>query len=299
MVVKNKQMEALLRDAIKIAKTSNDKERIERFTNTIFNSFNKYDLNEKEIKKAQKILANELGISDNFFDLNTPNLEKRIKDVVGEVKSHKFKGKFKDLNTGKEVEDKKDEVEEPATPNYKSLSAYNRWLKINGIKTSDIKAGNIYAYDYDFRKHYKDVKYYDKSPYCYVYFVDGDDYWGLNLHFLPVKMREEMITYLEGAKTKRGLLQRIKGLFKKNGKVNVKNIKKISKKNYKQFKAVFSATGLIIRHYKKSRNNEVRIIPNEKVLEGSKYIANTYEGVTYSERMSKFIKDFKKASGKK
>lgn len=55
-----------------------------------------------------------------------------------------------------------------------------------------IKPGNMYMFMYDAK--YKDtLPYYDRFPMIFPFRVEGDRFWGINLHYLPHRTRAQLM----------------------------------------------------------------------------------------------------------
>lgn len=60
---------------------------------------------------------------------------------------------------------------------------------------SRIKPGNMYMFQYD--PKYKDtLPYYDRFPLIFPFRVEGDRFWGINLHYLPHRIRAQLMDSL-------------------------------------------------------------------------------------------------------
>lgn len=60
---------------------------------------------------------------------------------------------------------------------------------------SQIKPGNMYMFQYD--PKYKDtLPYYDRFPLIFPFRVEGDRFWGINLHYLPHRIRAQLMDSL-------------------------------------------------------------------------------------------------------
>lgn len=60
---------------------------------------------------------------------------------------------------------------------------------------SQIKPGNMYMFQYD--PKYKDtLPYYDRFPLIFPFRVEGDRFWGINLHYLPHRLRAQLMDSL-------------------------------------------------------------------------------------------------------
>ena len=60
---------------------------------------------------------------------------------------------------------------------------------------SQIRPGNMYMFQYD--PKYKDtLPYYDRFPLIFPFRVEGDRFWGINLHYLPHKIRAQLMDSL-------------------------------------------------------------------------------------------------------
>jgi hypothetical protein len=70
--------------------------------------------------------------------------------------------------------------------------------KLKGDKTaqtSDLEGGNMYFYVYD-AKHKKTLPYYDRFPLCIPYTEAEGGFLGINLHYLPYKLRAVLMDEL-------------------------------------------------------------------------------------------------------
>ena len=52
--------------------------------------------------------------------------------------------------------------------------------------------GHMYMYMYD-PKHKDTLPYYDRFPLVFPYHVQGDRFWGINLHYLPLPLRAKLM----------------------------------------------------------------------------------------------------------
>lgn len=186
--------------------------------------------------------------------------------------------------------------------NFNSLSEYEKQVKQWG-QTSKIKAGYFFSYNYAFIKDKKNpqLKYYDTMPLAFVYYVKGDDFWGINLHHAPVEFREDILRYLFGDKwmdSQEGFFgkakqvaatikQKLKRLFTSKGTPKKTEFKKISK-NYKQLMKVYSDASLMVRRYKVSRSTESYTINSTGMPLLMQYTAPTYYKSTYKAAMKNF-----------
>ena len=58
-----------------------------------------------------------------------------------------------------------------------------------------IKPGNMYMFQYD--PKYKDtLPFYDRFPLIFPFHVEADRFWGLNLHYLPHRLRAQLMDAL-------------------------------------------------------------------------------------------------------
>ena len=60
---------------------------------------------------------------------------------------------------------------------------------------SKIKPGNMYMFMYD-PKYKETLPYYDRFPLIFPFRVEGDRFWGINLHYLPHKIRAQLMDSL-------------------------------------------------------------------------------------------------------
>lgn len=60
---------------------------------------------------------------------------------------------------------------------------------------SQIKPGNMYMFQYD--PKFKDtLPYYDRFPLIFPFRVEGDRFWAINLHYLPHRIRAQLMDSL-------------------------------------------------------------------------------------------------------
>ena len=58
-----------------------------------------------------------------------------------------------------------------------------------------IKPGSMYMFMYD--PKFKDtLPYYDRFPMIFPFRVEGDRFWGINLHYLPLRVRAQLMDSL-------------------------------------------------------------------------------------------------------
>jgi len=80
----------------------------------------------------------------------------------------------------------------------KGFSRVNEEQLLNGDKTrlvNKIKPGNMYMFMYDAK--YKDtLPYYDRFPMVFPFRVEGDRFWAINLHYLPHRLRAQLMDSL-------------------------------------------------------------------------------------------------------
>lgn len=60
---------------------------------------------------------------------------------------------------------------------------------------SQIKPGNMYMFQYD-PKMKDTLPYYDRFPLIFPFRVEGDRFWGINLHYLPHRIRAQLMDSL-------------------------------------------------------------------------------------------------------
>lgn len=74
--------------------------------------------------------------------------------------------------------------------NEKSLMNKDKTRLVNRIKP-----GNMYMFQYD--PKFKDtLPYYDRFPLIFPFRVEGDRFWGINLHYLPHRIRAQLMDSL-------------------------------------------------------------------------------------------------------
>jgi len=80
----------------------------------------------------------------------------------------------------------------------KSFKNVNERKLLTGDSTrmvNKIKPGNMYMFQYD--PKYKDtLPFYDRFPLIFPYHVESDRFWGLNLHYLPHRLRAQLMDAL-------------------------------------------------------------------------------------------------------
>lgn len=69
-----------------------------------------------------------------------------------------------------------------------------------GRLTNEARPGNMYMYIYD-AKHKDTLPYYDKFPLVFPFKVASDRFWGINLHYLPLPMRAQLMDSLYDIRT--------------------------------------------------------------------------------------------------
>ena len=57
---------------------------------------------------------------------------------------------------------------------------------------STIRPGHMYMFMYD-PKYKETLPYYDRFPVIFPFRVEGDRFWGINLHYLPVNLRAQLM----------------------------------------------------------------------------------------------------------
>lgn len=60
---------------------------------------------------------------------------------------------------------------------------------------SKIEPGNMYMFMYD-PKYKETLPYYDRFPMIFPFRVEGDRFWGINLHYLPHRTRAQLMDSL-------------------------------------------------------------------------------------------------------
>ena len=76
------------------------------------------------------------------------------------------------------------------TINEKSLMNKDRTRLVNRIRP-----GSMYMFQYD-PKYKETLPYYDRFPLIFPFRVEGDRFWGINLHYLPHKIRAQLMDSL-------------------------------------------------------------------------------------------------------
>ncbi len=61
--------------------------------------------------------------------------------------------------------------------------------------TGQIKPGNMYMFQYN-PKYAAELPYYDRFPLIFPFRVEGDRFWGINLHYLPHRLRAQLMDSL-------------------------------------------------------------------------------------------------------
>ena len=61
--------------------------------------------------------------------------------------------------------------------------------------TTKIKPGSMYLYYYD-PKWKEELPFYDRFPLVFPFRVEGDRFWGLNLHYIPLPLRAKLMDAL-------------------------------------------------------------------------------------------------------
>lgn len=74
--------------------------------------------------------------------------------------------------------------------NEKSLMNKDKTRLVNRIKP-----GNMYMFQYD-PKFKETLPYYDRFPLIFPFKVEGDRFWGINLHYLPHTIRAQLMDSL-------------------------------------------------------------------------------------------------------
>jgi len=62
-------------------------------------------------------------------------------------------------------------------------------------QTGTIKPGNMYLFQYQ-AKHAEKLPYFDRFPLIFPFRVEGDRFWGINLHYLPHRLRAQLMDSL-------------------------------------------------------------------------------------------------------
>lgn len=62
-------------------------------------------------------------------------------------------------------------------------------------QTGTIKPGNMYLFQYQ-AKHAEKLPYFDRFPMIFPFRVEGDRFWGINLHYLPHRLRAQLMDSL-------------------------------------------------------------------------------------------------------
>lgn len=62
-------------------------------------------------------------------------------------------------------------------------------------QTGTIKPGNMYLFQYK-AKYADTLPYYDRFPMIFPFRVEGDRFWGINLHYLPHRLRAQLMDSL-------------------------------------------------------------------------------------------------------
>lgn len=62
-------------------------------------------------------------------------------------------------------------------------------------QTGKIKPGNMYLFQYK-AKYADTLPYYDRFPMIFPFRVEGDRFWGINLHYLPHRLRAQLMDSL-------------------------------------------------------------------------------------------------------
>jgi len=152
---------------------------------------------------------------------------------------------------------------------YKDYLAY---LKENAKKTNKIRVGKFYSFFYNYKTDYDYdiIKFFDYFPLVFIFDITPSSsahFKGLNFHHLPVPFRKKIINGM-----------------KKIDK-NLENLKIISYNNLKQINK-FSPNA--IRNYIADSADLVFEIPPEKVEEIILLATETYDSVSYKQRMANF-----------
>lgn len=74
----------------------------------------------------------------------------------------------------------------------------NERTLLKGDKTrlvTKIKPGNMYMFMYD-PKYKETLPFYDRFPMIFPFRVEADRFWGINLHYLPHRMRAQLMDSL-------------------------------------------------------------------------------------------------------
>jgi len=62
-------------------------------------------------------------------------------------------------------------------------------------QTGSIRPGNMYLFQYQ-AKHAEKLPYFDRFPLIFPFRVEGDRFWGINLHYLPHRLRAQLMDSL-------------------------------------------------------------------------------------------------------
>lgn len=62
-------------------------------------------------------------------------------------------------------------------------------------QTGSIRPGNMYLFQYQ-AKHAEKLPYFDRFPMIFPFRVEGDRFWGINLHYLPHRLRAQLMDSL-------------------------------------------------------------------------------------------------------
>lgn len=181
-------------------------------------------------------------------------------------------------------------------PNYKSIGQYTSACTKSGLtQRQKVKVGQFFAFSYNYEEdeNNKELPFYDKKPLAYIYKIKDNEVYGLNLHHIPIKLREDFIKHFlnEPNETQVSIIQKVKNkirkLFSSSGKAKRSGFKEITK-DYAELYAIFSKTDVMVRHYKKDEIVNSYAISNDYILELSKYFADTYHHATYKEAMKNY-----------
>lgn len=77
----------------------------------------------------------------------------------------------------------------------------NRFIRQEPSRlTNEARPGSMYMYLYD-AKHKDTLPFFDRFPLIFPFKVESDRFWGINLHYLPLPMRAQLMDALYDIRT--------------------------------------------------------------------------------------------------
>ena len=147
-----------------------------------------------------------------------------------------------------------------------TFNQYSKHIRENSKKVSKIKQGKFYTYYYNFKTSYKDqiLKYFDYFPLVYITDItlsSNSNFTAINFHHLPVKIRKDLLE---------GIVEYDRPL------------------NYEMLKIINVYSPKAIRKYIIDSVDMLYEVSSDKIDEFIELSTNTYEGVSFKQRMVHF-----------